>query len=458
MLALLLVGVGAGPASAHAELVASDPAAGSVLPQAPTRVELRFDELVESGQGQLDVFAPDGRRLDGIEVVGRPSDGHTLQARLPTGLAPGTYAVRFHVLSVDGHPVGGALRFAIGAPTLALDAEISSSGGVPSLLGGTGRALADIGLLALVGLTAFRWLVIRPATRHLPAEHLTATRRRVLQRLWPWQLAATGLAGFGGLLLLLDSAAQSRGFAALSVGGHLGDVWHLVTATRPGHLLGARLLGLLAVAGLLLHARPARRETAGAVPDAALAVLPLALLATVSLASHAAVASTGAALGVALDWTHLLAAGVWTGGLLGLALAAMPTARDLVPRDQLAAAGTAAAFTGAFARTAQLAMLTVLLTGAYPALRNIHGPAQLHAPWGVELVIKLALWATVLLVAALTTVWTVPRMSSRAASVSARLTACGDLASAVRIELALAAALVTVAAVLAGTALPDRLV
>lgn len=453
-----MVGVAAGPAAAHAELVSSSPAAGSVQAQAPAGVEVRFDELVEADQAHLDVVGPDGHRLDGVAVISHPSDGHELQARLPTGLASGTYQVRFHVLSVDGHPVGGAFRFAIGAPTLPLDAAISSSGGVPTALGGIGRALGDIGLLALVGLTAFPWLVLRPAARQLPPEHLDATRDRVRSRLWTGQLAAAGLAIVGALLLLVDSAAQSRGFAAGSVAGHLGDVGQLVTGTRPGHLLGARLLGLAAAVGLLLGARPGRRRTTGARALAALALLPLALLTTVSLASHAAVASTHAALGVALDWTHLLAAGVWTGGLLALALAAMPAARELVHLDEQAAAGTAAAFTGAFARTAQLAMLTVLLTGAYPTLSNIHGPTQLRTNWGVELAIKLALWVTVLLVAAFATFWTVPRMSARAASVSARLTACGDLASAVRIELALAAALVVVAAVLAGTALPDQLV
>ena len=66
------------------------------------------------------------------------------------------------------------------------------------------------------------------------------------------------------------------------------------------------------------------------------------------------------------------------------------------------------------------------------------------------LVVKLALLATVLLLAAANSVSIVPRMSRRAASMSARLAACGDLVSAVRIELLLAGVLVAVAAVLAG--------
>jgi copper transport protein len=189
-----------------------------------------------------------------------------------------------------------------------------------------------------------------------------------------------------------------------------------------------------------------------------LAVGAAALLLTVSLASHASSAAADVPVAVALDWTHLLAAGIWTGGLLALALAAMPSARDLASRDLNAAADTAAALTRAFSNAAQICMLAVLATGSYAVLIHLEVFSDLKASWGVELVVKLALWATVLLVAGANTLAIMPRMSARAASVTARLAACGDLASAVRFELALAAALVSIAAVLAGTAPPDQLV
>lgn len=456
LLAIVLLLAGAGPASAHAGLVVSDPPAGAVLAGGPGSVGLRFTEVVEPGQSEIVVAGPDRRRLDGVRARRDPQDASRLVAALPAGLDRGTYTVRWRVLSIDGHPTDGGFRFAIGAPTLPLAGGLGGSGSGPTALGGAGRALTDVGLLALVGLAAFPWLVLRPAVRGLPAQHVDSTRAQVLLRLLPWQLGAVGFAAVGSLLLLLDTTAQARGFAPSAVAGHLGDVGALLTGSRPGRLFGVRLFGLVVVLVALLLQR--RKATRGGGSGIALAALPVLLLLTVSLASHASAAAVDAPLAVVMDWSHLIAAGVWTGGLLALALAALPAARDLMRRDQSAAADTAAALTRSFASAAQACMVAVLVTGAYPALVHLDRLADLRASWGVELVVKLALWVTVLLVATVNTFSIVPRMSERAASVSARLVACGDLASAVRVELVLAGALLSVAAVLAGTAPPDQVV
>ena len=182
------------------------------------------------------------------------------------------------------------------------------------------------------------------------------------------------------------------------------------------------------------------------------------MLGTVSLSSHAGTAAADAVLSMAVDWSHLVAAGVWTGGLLALALAGLPVARAAARQDPAAGAEHAAALTARFSDVAQLSMLVVLATGLYEALVHVSGLGQLgRTAWGGELVAKLALWAVVLLVASASTASLVPRISQRAAGATARLAACGELASAARFELAAAMALITVAAVLAGTAPPDQL-
>ncbi|HEV2782242.1 MAG TPA: copper resistance CopC family protein, partial [Actinophytocola sp.] len=99
-------------ASAHNSLIGSDPANGARLESGPQRIELRFDQPVQAGEG-----------LNSVAVVG-PSNDHweagsvrvasnvvTAQVR---SLGPaGVYKIGYRVLSADGHPVSGELTFTL---------------------------------------------------------------------------------------------------------------------------------------------------------------------------------------------------------------------------------------------------------------------------------------------------------------------------------------------------------
>ena len=112
-LATLLAVVGfASGVSAHAALVASVPADGSVLAQAPDTVQLRFNEVVTPAVVRLIDAA--GRARDDARV--RSLD-QTIVITLPKNLPRGTQLVSYRVISADGHPVGGSLVFSIGAVT-----------------------------------------------------------------------------------------------------------------------------------------------------------------------------------------------------------------------------------------------------------------------------------------------------------------------------------------------------
>lgn len=451
---VLLVG-GATPALAHARLRGSTPAPASTVTGSPEAVQLAFTEVVEPGQSQVLVTGPEGRVLTGVRTARDPRDATVLRAGLPPRLARGTYAVTWRVLSVDGHPVAASFRFAVGAATGSLTAT-SNSGFGPSLLGGTGRALDDVGLLALVGLLAFPLLVLGVGRRRLaamPADALAA----IQQRLRPLFAVALLVAGTGNVLLTVDTLAQARGFATARVWRHLPELGTFLGSTRTGQLLAARELGLLLLGAALALSYTGSRRPGRRASGAHLGV-GLGLLGTVSLSSHAGTAVADAALSTAVDWGHLVAAGVWTGGLLALALAGLPVARAAARQDPAAGAEQAAALTARFSDAAQLCMLVVLATGLYGALVHVSGLSELgRTAWGGELVAKLALWAVVLLVASASTASLVPRITQRAAGATARLAACGELASAARFELATAMALISVAAVLAGTAPPDQL-
>ena len=122
--ALAAVVTSADPASAHASLVTATPADGATLTSAPSQVVLRFDDPISTSFATLVVTGPDGHDV----TTGRPSvSGSTLTGNLEGALPPGAYRTAFRVVSDDGHPVTGQLRF-----TLRLPAGAAPSASTPA--------------------------------------------------------------------------------------------------------------------------------------------------------------------------------------------------------------------------------------------------------------------------------------------------------------------------------------
>ncbi|MGH7313356.1 MAG: copper resistance CopC family protein [Candidatus Rokuibacteriota bacterium] len=108
LLTLVPVGV-----AGHAFLVKSSPARRAVLTQPPARVDLWFNERLEGAYSRLSVVDAEGRRVDrGDGAVGRDDGARRLTVSLPP-ITPGTYTVRYRVLSVDGHVVDDAFSFTV---------------------------------------------------------------------------------------------------------------------------------------------------------------------------------------------------------------------------------------------------------------------------------------------------------------------------------------------------------
>jgi methionine-rich copper-binding protein CopC len=101
-----------GMAAAHAVLVKSSPARRAALSVPPSRVELTFNERLEPAYSTVSVAASDNARVDDGNVVVGPEDPRRLSVGL-AALRPGTYTVKFRVLSVDGHVVEGTFPFEI---------------------------------------------------------------------------------------------------------------------------------------------------------------------------------------------------------------------------------------------------------------------------------------------------------------------------------------------------------
>lgn len=120
--------LGAGQAAAHNSLVSADPADGASLPAGPQQVRLTFDQPVQRQFATVTVTGPGNTRWDGGETV---VSGNSVTAPVhPLGPA-GEYLVGYRIVSADGHPVSGTLKFRLTAAGTGTPAEPSPSSTTP---------------------------------------------------------------------------------------------------------------------------------------------------------------------------------------------------------------------------------------------------------------------------------------------------------------------------------------
>ncbi|MEV7396444.1 copper resistance CopC family protein [Aeromicrobium sp. NPDC092404] len=107
LLGIALLLVGSGPASAHASLVGSDPEDGASLPTSPSTFAFTFNENV-GNPAYVSVTAPNGSKVD-VSAV-RAVDNRVTATVADAG-QKGRYTVAYRVVSADGHPVEGTIRY-----------------------------------------------------------------------------------------------------------------------------------------------------------------------------------------------------------------------------------------------------------------------------------------------------------------------------------------------------------
>ncbi|MFC9893190.1 copper resistance protein CopC [Nocardia sp. NPDC127579] len=135
--ALVVTGLGAGPAAAHSAPVSSVPADGASIDTSPGRVSITFNEELQPSFPAMTVTGPPDRNVwsKGEPVV----EGRTISVEVGELGPAGEYTIAFHVTSADGHPVKGSRTFTLtkagtGVPGPNLQVTASAdddSGGIP---------------------------------------------------------------------------------------------------------------------------------------------------------------------------------------------------------------------------------------------------------------------------------------------------------------------------------------
>lgn len=132
---LLVLAGAAAPASAHDELLSSDPAADSVLDTAPETLTLTFSGVLTGGEGATEMAVTDATGAD--LTTGSPvTDGVRVTQSIDAA-ATGTIHVAWRVVSSDGHPISGEYSFVVGEASPAspsATAPANGSGGPGELL------------------------------------------------------------------------------------------------------------------------------------------------------------------------------------------------------------------------------------------------------------------------------------------------------------------------------------
>jgi methionine-rich copper-binding protein CopC len=112
VLLLLLLPYEIGAARAHSLLDHADPRVGNIV-KSPRIVSLWFTQNLESSFSGIEVLDAGGARMNVGNALVDSHDRKLLRAPVRV-LPPGTYTVKWHVLSVDTHTTDGVFTFRVG--------------------------------------------------------------------------------------------------------------------------------------------------------------------------------------------------------------------------------------------------------------------------------------------------------------------------------------------------------
>lgn len=335
----LLLGAAA-PASAHATLLFTSPAADATVADSPKSLVLVFDQPV-SLRGTSVRLEPSARL--GTAALSRDNQAVTIPVR--TTLAEGVHTVDWQVTARDGDIMTGDYQFAVGPRTVALSSgqTTAAKDAVPTTIL---RWLLFAALAILLGEAASRRLTVRvPAT--------PARRPR------SWALPVT-----------LVGTAAALALTSLQLGD---DSLSSLTSTRPG------VLSLIEVAGFAVAAvAMLARRRAWAVTSLA------AVLVSEALRAHPQAEQSVA--GPLLTFIHLTAAALWAGTLLHVLRTLAAWRGEQSPSRTLLLA---------YARLAAWLFTAVVVSGLISTLLLVPLGDLATTTYGQVLLIKIALVAVV---------------------------------------------------------------
>jgi copper transport protein len=359
--------------AAHALPQSAVPAEGSEVQTAPKTVEITFGETPDPKLSTITVVNSSGQNVDAGPTVAVP--GHPLELEVPLKtIGNGVYTVTWKTVSeVDGHLATGAYAFGVGESATSANAHAGKSvvSPPPSVLAVVGRWLFFIGVMGIAGIASTCLLALRDIPR-FAGRMLGAA----------WVLGALGVAG------IVEAEREAAGVT-------LGSLF----STSLGTTAIERIAAIVAtgIAVIVASVAPLAMARLGV----AVAGLGAAVAMWVDVAASHAGAQAPVVVNLVVQWAHILAGGVWIGGLLTLLLAihGQPSeSKGLSVRR--------------FSTIAGIAIVVVALTGTFRAVIEIGSIGQLFSTaFGILVLVKVALFVVLAALGAVNRFGNVPRAS-----------------------------------------------
>ena len=350
-----VVGLWAGVASAHAQLLKTSPASGADLSSSPSEIVLTFGEVMNLALDHIEVFGSNGKAVATGPLTHADGDSYTLAVKVTSPLGQGQYIVGWHAISQDSHPVSGAFSFGVGTGGTA------SSSALAKLSGSVSGTSTTVELLeALAQLAGFLTLA------------LFVGGALFAELFWPelWSEARTANRFFG--LILYGAIANFAAMvliAADGAGKGFAGIWDL-TAFRAaidaaygrGKLIEIALLGAAWLLVLWRTRRPTSRgwRTLGTLTVVALCLVP-------GTEGHSGVGS-GVPFALVVTAIHVLAGSLWLGGLAALLVVLRRARHGMVNAER------SRAITIGFSRLALGLVVALVITGILEEWRDV-GPS-----------------------------------------------------------------------------------
>jgi copper transport protein len=395
---LLLILVPTIPKSyAHAFVIKSDPSSSQSLTTPPTKVDVYFSEPVDLRYSKLSVIDSSGKQIDNKDIQHINGDQTTLSVTLPSSrLKDGVYTVTTKVLSqVDGHVTDNAFVFGAGESGASKDlsaaagANINKQGSQLYIPDAIARFPALVGQVIIVG-SAFTTLWLwRPISKiNWFNDVLKQTRKSIDRRLTILIVIGSAILVISDFGIIYVQAASINVGISDAIMTKFGNVW----------VVRVVLSFVLLFISLFEYRKLKKDDDKIAISNegiTSILVIGLVTLLTTSLVGHGA--ANGKLLPITIDLIHNLAASIWIGGVIYLALVVVPAIRKSTSLNEFMKISVISIIIPRFSSIPVVILGIIIITG--PSLLYIlesNLGLTLASLYGKILIVKLLL-ATVMI-------------------------------------------------------------
>jgi copper transport protein len=366
--------VWAAPAGAHASLTSSDPASGATLTASPETVALTFSEPPDPDLTTVELLDVGGTALaTGDAVLDGP---RTVRVPVTDPLPDGVYTVAWRVVStVDGHLTSGRVVFGVGVTPEVAEPAPEAEVAEPTPGGIAARSLLYAGLFVVVAAAGIGLGAFGGRPRSLP---VVAVGGAVLALAGALGLLVTEQRAVGVPMSDLLASSTGRPLVWLVIAVLVADALAVIAAAKEAWRPALWVAGTAAAAAMWVRA-------SGGHAAAADPPLPQELLQT----------------------AHMVAAGLWIGGLVLLVLLLRETRGADAPVREVRR----------FSTVALGAVAVVVASGLARSFEELGGPlwtVDLGTTYGRALVGKVALSVALIAMGALNRRRSIPRLGADA--------------------------------------------